>query len=99
MQTFGGVPASLMVVANEFRNAPLLCCWHEVQQTIGFIGSQFVHCASAVRGRGGFSEACRGDEAEEEVLQKMARAAGVHEGVARLRRARTTAEGGARRAS
>ena len=31
MQAFGGVPVSLMLVAKGFRNAPLLCCRHDVK--------------------------------------------------------------------
>src|SRR2546426_5622121 len=50
MQTFGGVPDSLIVVAKVFRNAPLLCWLHAVK-------FPFVHCASEVHGCGGFSNA------------------------------------------
>ena len=51
MQTFGDVPVSVMVVAALFRNAPLLCCRHDVKFPL-------VHCESAVHGCGGFWNAC-----------------------------------------
>src|SRR5216117_756654 len=50
MQTLGGVPVSLIVVANVFRNAPLLCCRQEVKDP-------FVQSVSAVHVCGGFSNA------------------------------------------
>src|SRR5437867_9931352 len=50
MQALGGVPVSVTVVANGFRNAPLLCCRHDVK-------FPFVHCESAVHECGGFSYA------------------------------------------
>ena len=49
MQALGGVPVSVTVVANVFRNAPLLCCWHEVKLP-------FVQSVSAVHVCGGFSK-------------------------------------------
>src|SRR3989442_15493457 len=46
MQTLGGVPVSMMLVAKKLRNAPLLCCRHDVKVP-------FVQSASDVHGCGG----------------------------------------------
>src|SRR5437867_10609207 len=50
MQTLGGVPVSLMLVAKGLRNAPLLCCWQ-------YLKLPFVQSVSAVHRCGGSSYA------------------------------------------
>src|SRR6266581_2939522 len=50
MQTLGGFPVSVMVVANGFRNAPLLCCRQESK-----LSPRATQWASEVQGSGGLA--------------------------------------------